>query len=407
MTNRLKIVSLFTGAGGLDAGLEASGFQTTVAVEMDRDSCSTLCANWSWPLIAADIHSPQASSMKILERGRLNVGEADLLTGGPPCQPFSKSGFWAAGDTKRLNDPRASTLDAYLRVLRDIQPRAFIIENVPGIAFTAKSEGIEFLERSIKTINREIGTNYSFVPRLLNAADFGIPQERQRVFIIGSRDGTEFHFPEKTHHPGSPSPIGPTAPYLTAWDAIGDLEGDPDPTLRLSGKWADLLPSIPEGQNYLFHTERGRGLPLFGWRRRYWSFLLKLAKSLPSWTVAAQPGPAIGPFHWKNRRLSTRELGRLQTFPEGYKFAGGRTSIQRQLGNAVPCALAERLGRCIQHQFFGRPLDLSPLKLLPTRRGAPPPPEETRPVPEKYWHLQGEYAAHPGTGKGYGALSRF
>ena len=114
--------------------------------------------------------------------------------------------------------------------------------------------------------------------------------------------------------------------------------------LSLTGRWAELLPSIPEGRNYLHHTERGDGVRLFGWRRRYWSFLLKLSKRLPSWTITAQPGPAIGPFHWKSRRLSPLELCRLQTFPAGYEIDGDLRTIQLQLGNAVPSALAKTPG---------------------------------------------------------------
>src|SRR5262249_44394676 len=152
---------------------------------------------------------------------------------------------------------------------------------------------------------------------VLNAADYGVPQHRERVFIIGSRDGRPFQFPTQTH--GDPSNVyeGTLEPFRTAWDALGDL---PmllnDPALRTTGKWADLLPSIPEGENYLWHTNRGGGEPLFGWRTKYWSFLLKLAKNRPSWTIQAQPGSAIGPFHWCDRKLSSRELCRLQTFPD-------------------------------------------------------------------------------------------
>ena len=96
-------------------------------------------------------------------------------------------------------------------------------------------------------------------------------------------------------------------------------------------KSADLLPAIPEGENYLFHTNRGAGVPLFGWRTRFWNFLFKLAKDRPSWTIQARPGPATGPFHWTNRRLSARELCRLQTFPDGLRFDRGRNDVQRML----------------------------------------------------------------------------
>jgi DNA (cytosine-5)-methyltransferase 1 len=175
----------------------------------------------------------------------------------------------------------------------------------------------------------------------------------------------------------------------------------------MSGKWAALLPSIPEGRNYLHHTERGDGLPLFGWRRRYWNFLLKLSKDLPSWTIAAQPGPAVGPFHWKNRRLSARELCRLQTFPDGYQVLGSLRAVQKQLGNAVPSALAEKLALELRRQFFAESaLDTSRVVLVPERRPHMPAAEPVKPVPKRYRALIGDYEAHPGTGLGYGALRR-
>jgi DNA (cytosine-5)-methyltransferase 1 len=193
---------------------------------------------------------------------------------------------------------------------------------------------------------------------------------------------------------------------LTAWDAIGDLENDDDPSLAVTGKWADLLPTIPEGRNYLYHTDRGAGIPLFGWRRRYWSFLLKLAKSLPSWTIAAQPGPAIGPFHWRSRRLSVIEMMRLQTFPRRYEIVGSFRSAQRQLGNAVPSALAEILALEMRRQLLQQPARRSTPSLIPERRGKIPPEEAVIAVPKKYLELVGQHTAHPGTGLGYGALRR-
>jgi DNA (cytosine-5)-methyltransferase 1 len=197
------------------------------------------------------------------------------------------------------------------------------------------------------------------------------------------------------------------APFLTAWDAIGDLQEDDDPSLRMTGKWAQLLPTIPEGRNYLWHTSRGGGVPLFGWRRRYWSFLLKLAKRLPSWTIAAQPGPAIGPFHWRNRRLSVAEMMRLQTFPAGFEVRGTYRAAVRQLGNAVPSALAERLGLEIRRQLLGEPtLNSTDVSLLPLRRRELPDEEPVEPVPAAFRALIGEHAAHPGTGRGYGAQRR-
>lgn len=409
----MKLVSLFTGPGGLDIGLEAAGFETVAAVEMDADAVQTLRLNRDWPVLDRDIHD--ITSRQLLSVSGLREGELDLLAGGPPCQPFSKSGYWARGDSRRLEDPRASTLEAYLRVLRDLKPRAFLLENVAGLAYQSKSEGLDLLRATIESINREHGTSYSFQIALLNAASYGVPQLRERIFIIGHREGGEFSFPKPTHalpsNGSSQTKLkldnGHLEPFLTTWDAIGDLEDDDDPELIIGGRWAALLPSIPEGQNYLWHTDRGGGEPLFGWRRRYWSFLLKLAKDLPSWTITAQPGSAIGPFHWKNRRLSSRELCRLQTFPPTYQIYGSRSSAQRQLGNAVPSALAEVLGLEIRRQLLDSPKTRRRAPRLVLQRRRPiPPPEPLQPLPPEYRDLIGQHAAHPGTGQGYAAVRR-
>ena len=400
---------MFTGAGGLDLGLEAAGFETAVAVEKDAGAVKTLRHNREWPVIDRDIHL--APTSELLETAGLKEGDADLLVGGPPCQPFSKSGYWAHGDARRLDDPRASTLEAYLRVLRDAKPKAFLLENVSGLAYRNKSEGFDLLKATVESINRELGTDYTFSWAVLNAADYGVPQERERLFVVGHRDGKTFEFPKPTHfRPSSNNGqrdlgLPGRTPYRTAWDALGDLDEPGDPGLRMSGKWADLLPSIPEGENYLHHTDRGRGLPLFGWRRRYWSFLLKLSKRLPSWTITAQPGSAIGPFHWNNRRLSMRELARLQTFPDDFDVLGPRNAFYRQIGNAVPSLLAEVLGRGIAERLLGLP-SVSTFKLLPQVRQPVPPPAPVDPVAPKYMGLIGDHSPHPGTGKGRAATAR-
>lgn len=401
------MISLFTGAGGLDYGFEAAGFRTAAAVEWDHDSCETLRENRSFAVIEKSIHD--VPTRDILDAGKLKVGEADVLIGGPPCQPFSKSGFWAKGDTLRLDDPRAETLRAYLRVLEEAQPAAFLLENVEGLGYSGKSDGAELLLREIEAINRRKGTRYEPCFQVLCAADYGVPQQRNRFIMVASRDGDTFSFPTPTHGASSEEaqaklPLAVAEPYMTAWDALGDEQPPSNEDLAIKGKWAQLLPSIPEGQNYLWHTDRGGGLPLFGWRRRYWSFLLKLAKNRISWTLQAQPGPAVGPFHWSNRRLSAREMSRLQTFPEDVAIVGSRVSVTRQLGNAVPSLLAEVLGREIRTQLLGRGLPRGRLRLLPQRRKPIPPPEPVGAVPQDLMHLVGDHEAHPGTGKGYRAV---
>lgn len=411
MAEELQLISLFSGCGGMDYGFEAAGFRTSVALELDAVCCQTLRQNRRWKLIEDDIFS--VTTREILAFGNLRRGEADLLIGGPPCQPFSKSGYWARGDAARLEDPRADTLKAYMRVVEEALPRAFVLENVSGLAYGGKDEGLQYLLAQISGVNRRTGAKYRPFCAVLKAVQFGVPQLRERFFLVAARDGAEFAFPRPMfENPSDGSHDGALvqshAPaYRTAWDAIGDLPTDPPgEDLAVRGRWASLLPTIPEGCNYLWHTERGGGQPLFGWRRRFWNFLLKLAKNRPSWTIQAQPGPSVGPFHWNNRQLSVRELCRLQTFPDDVRIAGNRTAAQRQIGNAVPALLAEILGRKIRTDLFGLRETEAPFRLLPPDRSPSPPAASIRPIPAEFLKLAGKQSAHPGTGKGHGALAR-
>lgn len=403
---KLKAISLFTGIGGLDFGFEAAGFQTRVALDFDAVACATVRLNRDWPVLEGAIADIPSES--ILRAAQLAPGEADILIGGPPCQPFSKSGYWASGDARRLADPRADTLHEYLRVLRDTRPKAFLLENVPGLVYRGKREGIDALQVGIEEINRNLGTDYALEYQALNAADFGVPQLRERVFIIGARDGRRFRFPSPTHFRlNSDEAFSGKERYRTAWDAFADLAPIKDSfPFKAKGKWADLLPSIPEGYNYLWHTERGGGSPIFGWRRRYWNFLLKLAKNQPAWTIQAQPGPATGPFHWENRRLSAQELCRLQTFPDGLQFECSHAEIQKMVGNAVPSALAEMLAREIATQFFDQRKTRKALTLAPCAQETIPAAVKSTPVAAKFLHLINSDSAHPGTGRGRGAAYR-
>ncbi len=383
-----KAISLFTGAGGLDYGLEIAGFETVVAIEMDKWCCKTLKKNRpNWNIVEDRLEN--VTSKSIEDISGLKPGDFDILIGGPPCQPFSKSGYWVKGDAKRLKDPRANTLIEYMRVLNDLQPKAFILENVFGLAYKGKDEGLQFLNEEIGRINSRNKTNYSFEWSVINTADFGVPQIRERVFIIGFRDGTPFKFPMPTHfeppQPGELAMIPPDSQYRTTWDSLGDLSQPKIPeSFAIGGKWKDLLPTIPPGKNYLYHTDRGDGVPLFKWRSRYWSFLLKLDPNKPSWTIQAQPGTSIGPFHWNNRRLTMREMARIQTFPDNIVIEGGITQIQKQIGNAVPSAIGELLGKEIRKQFFGEKLPSTSLTLIPSKRKGKCTVVFERTVPQKY-----------------------
>jgi DNA (cytosine-5)-methyltransferase 1 len=395
----LSAISLYTGIGGLDFGFHAAGFRTALAVEQDSICCETIRLNRDWPILEGDINT--FTSRRIMQAAGLKKGEADILIGGPPCQPFSKSSYWVRGDSSRLDDPRADTLTAYLRVLRDTQPRAFLLENVKGLAYRGKDAGLKYILDGVHQINKVAKTNYQVAWQVLNAADYGVPQLRERVFLVASRDGRHFNFPEPTYGEGRQEP------HRTAWDAIGDLPADPaDASLTIRGKWAKLLQSIPEGENYLWHTPRGGGEPLFGWRTRYWNFMLKLAKSRPSWTLQASPGPSTGPFHWRNRLLSPKEMCRLQTFPEDISFSVSHRNIQRMVGNAVPSLLAEIIATAIRAQLLDDPRKAESQALLCPRQRTTGKPELIHQLDHSFVDLFGDHPEHAGQGLGPRALKR-
>ncbi|MDQ6773383.1 MAG: DNA cytosine methyltransferase [Candidatus Dormibacteraeota bacterium] len=393
---------MFTGAGGLDLGLEAAGFKIAGCVEIDADARKTIALNRpDWPQIeCGDIHAYDPA--ELLDVLRLKPREMAVLSAGPPCQPFSKSGYWANGDSKRMKDPRAETLKAVLALARVAQPDVLLIENVAGLSYSGKDEAIGLVKERLAEIDRDFGTDYDLQIMNIRAEQYGVPQKRHRVFLVATRDGAHLSAPTPTHRSDSLLDSRP----LTTWDAIGDLDRayEDDPQLRLRGKWADLVPSVPEGANYQWHTDRGGGLPLFGWRTKYWTFLLKLAKSLPAWTIQAEAGPSTGPFHWKNRLLSVEELCRLQTLPGGYRICGADSSARRQVGNAVPAAIGELLGLMLREQIFGEDASRS-LSLIPAPREDCPEPEHSFRVARKYFALTGNHSAHPGTGLGPRALT--
>ena len=384
------VLSLYTGAGGFDLGLEKAGFRIIGAVEANSDCRKTLELNRpKWPVAKKlDIYS--YTPKELAKEFDIVPRQLTVLSAGPPCQPFSKSGYWFNGDSRRMLDPRAKTLHALLGIVNFVLPEVVLIENVEGIAFVNKDQGLRYILRRFKEINKHNKTHYEPQIFKLNAAEYGVPQIRERVFIIASRNGKQFTLPEPTHHLENASQTikDSTEPALTAWEAIGNIRLGKELTrLKTSGSWTPLLPSIPEGKNYLWHTEKGGGKNIFKWRSRYWSFLLKLSKNKPSWTIQASPGSATGPFHWDNRKLSTRELATLQTFPNEFQFIGSYTSSMKQIGNAVPSAIGELFGLAIRKHILKERVAIS-LSLIPQRRMRIPSPGKTKPVPAHYKRLQ-------------------
>ncbi len=408
------LVSVFTGAGGLDLGLEVAGFDVRLCIENDAGCLETLKnkrPRWQRadPGDVLDLTPPQA-----LRQSGLKRRELTLLSAGPPCQPFSKSSFWANGYGTRMKDDRAQTITPLMNLVEAFLPRVLLIENVTGIVYRKMDEAFQLICDRLHEINSANGTSYKPSVLKLNAVDYGVSQRRERVFVICDRDGRQLHTPQQTHGPGAlhtGNGDGPLTPYRTAWDAIGHLSTERSPDdLSPRGYWGDLLKSIPEGHNYLWHTPRNKGKDnaelLFGWRTKYWSFLLKLAKNKPSWTLQASPGPATGPFHWSNRMLTRDEMCCLQTFPEGYvDHCVSYRSAVRQIGNAVPPAMGELLGYEIRSQLLGlRAPKL--LSLIPGHRDDCPRRSPTRPVDPRYYKHHGDHPDHPGKHRGPRAVAQ-
>lgn len=337
-------ISLFSGAGGLDLGVERAGFEITAAVELDSDAADSHEKNFhhlASPVIRRSIFD--VPTKELLRAAGLRGRERpDLLVGGPPCTPFSKSGFWLEWKREGL-DPDASLLQAYTRVLAEARPNQFILENVYALTYNNKASRPAF-DRLLREI-AEAG--YTLKWGVLNAADYGVPQLRPRLFVIGSRKGLpQPELPDPTHFGTWERRQGAAvgSPHVTSGEALKGLKTRSEPEEKMRGQWADLLPDVPPGDNYLFYTaKRGHAEPIFEWRSRYWSFLLKLDPKRPSPTIQARPGPNVGPFHWSNRRLRVGEVKRLFTFPDDFEVVGSRSSIQAQLGNSVPPLLAQRV----------------------------------------------------------------
>lgn len=337
----VRCVSIFSGAGGLDVGATWAGAKIIACVENDPDSADTLRLNHN-DLKAEVIEE----DIKGVDFTQWRGGNDLVLIGGPPCQPFSKNGYWVRNDNRLIqHDPR-NLLGQFLRALAEARPKGFLFENVESILHpTNKDEFFRFVAGA-----ESLG--YKCTQFRTNAADFGVPQKRKRVFVFGVRDINQgIPCPRPTHSDHSkarfeaslPDYLG-VGPFITKFDKPKFSEPQEDAS---RGTYFHELTHVPKGKNYIALSKLsnydGRTFRSGG---RFWNFLHKLHPDLPSITIAAQPGPWVGPFHWTDRRLRVPEIAAIQTFPEGYKFAGKRRSVQKQIGNAVPCVLAEQM---VQH----------------------------------------------------------
>jgi DNA (cytosine-5)-methyltransferase 1 len=285
-------------------------------------------------------------------------GQPFLIVGGPPCQAFSKAAYWTeSGEEAAFRRARSQGLDVvkpilgerapderrdlvyeYWRLVEESDADGFVFENVPSIRHPRNRHFYDqFLARA-----RRAG--YYLTELAVNAVQYGVAQTRERVIILGSKRS-------------KPQPPAPThakeeegnlllRPAVTAGEALEGLDGPHyfEPEEVVVGRWAEHLKTVPPGWNYKAHTAwAGHPNPTFVTETRFWNFLLKLSPERPSWTLAASPGPWVGPFHWQSRRLRIPEMAALQGFPAGYRVEGTRRERVRQMGNAIPVAVAKRM----------------------------------------------------------------
>lgn len=342
----LKLVSLFSGGGGLDLGLEAAGFETVFATDIDHHSCVTLeqgkkrAKELGLPFLQnatikqADVLS--LSSAELMKQAKLKPGETDLLAGGPPCQAFSVFG-------KRLGvkDPRGQLPQQYLRLLVDLRPKTFMFENVFGLLSIHGGE--TFRELCETLANPADGLTYKLSVQRLNSADFAVPQFRKRVFIIGTRISKAL-----TDVPricGEDSTIK-SATKLVAMRTVNDA----------------FKKMPPLGEKLANHTSRehsqriiDRYEALVHGERDSKTRINKLDPTKPSYTiiVGSDKGGGKGHVHPSEpREVSPRESARIQTFPDWWAFSGTSRHPIRQIGNAVPPILGAVIGREIVSQIF-------------------------------------------------------
>lgn len=336
-------LSLFAGIGGFEVGMAPSGFSFVKTLEWDEKCCITLNQNRNYT--GATEENVQPIDITKTEACDFYAGEVDYIVGGPPCQSFSAAGR-RAGGVSGTSDTRGTLFWYYCQYVDHFKPKAFVFENVRGILSSKKGEDFKIICASFE----EVG--YNLYWRLLNAADFGVPQQRERVFLVGIRKdlNIEFHFPRPTYGPDSPN----KKEYMSVRQAIKDLEDESEIVPPYGGKYGHLIPDIPPGENYRFYTEEmGHPEPLFAWRSKFSNFLYKMSPDDICRTIIAYQGRYDGPFHWKNRKCTVDELKRMQGFPKDYVIPHNYTEGVKQIGNSVCPPVAYQIGKALRYQIEG------------------------------------------------------
>jgi len=348
-----KALSLFSGIGGFEVGMAQCGFSFLATLEWDAKCCETMMANKTILNTAEDIINP-IDITKVAPKDFYD-GMVDYIVGGPPCQSFSAAGR-RAGGVKGTKDVRGELFSYYCKYVNYFKPKAFVFENVRGILSANKGEDFKLICKSFEDVG------YKLYWKVLNAADFGVPQLRERVFLVGIRKDLDidFKFPLPTYGPDSPTKKG----YNTVGKVIEAIQDPNEIEKPYGGKYGHLLPDIPCGENYRFYTEEmGHPTPLFAWRSKFSNFLYKMDPNDVCKTIIAYQGRYDGPFHWKNRKCTADELKLMQGFPKEYIIPQNYTESVKQIGNSVCPPIAYQIGMALRYQV--EKLDCFKVPLIP------------------------------------------
>lgn len=346
-----SLVSLFTGAGGLDIGLERSGFATIAANDVDKHACATLRENQSLRHDVLDVdghYHYHLGGARIVEGDIRHLDPADLkpddadpewrpdaLVGGPPCQSFS-----SAGSQRSLDDPRGQLFLDFVRLARELRPRIILFENVRGLVTARGPNGVPGeAVNLIRDSFEEIGYATSF--RVLNAADYGAPQRRVRMFMFGAAsDAVLPEFPAATH---SREGVG-TKPWVTLREFLSAYpEPEESEIIRPSAALRQQLENLSDGNGLRSPGRSEPTRPGGHWGYRQGTFIADL--NLPARTVTgATTQDWIRRSGTGLRRITLHEAAAIQGFPDKWKFAGPRSAQFQQVGNAVPATFGEVLG---------------------------------------------------------------
>lgn len=346
-----EFLSLFAGAGGLDLGLERAGWHCLYAADSDADAVNTLRANQSFEFASGAIldHADvrELTGREILRRVGRRKGEIPLMSGGPPCQSWS-----SAGKQKGFDDPRGVLFHDFVRLADECGCRMIIFENVRGM-LTARGPSGEPGE-ALAIIRQTLAEHgYHSEVRLLNAADYGVPQRRVRLIIIGYREVAAPIFPEPTHAKAQPDSL----PLLPAWRTLGDMLANldapkPDDFIRPRGTMAERLRGLRPGQGAKSAGKKETTRPGGHWGYLQGGFVADPGLPARTVTASSQQDWIMLPDR-SHRRLCPRECAAIQTFPEDWTFCGNTASQYRQIGNAVPPQLAEHLGAALIEMLNG------------------------------------------------------